>query len=299
LQCHFSDYSILGLADHARFLFLFKEDFDMDKLIITLAHTGNVPTKKMTEYVPVTPQEIAENIHRCASLGASVAHIHVRDEDGLPTCRRDRYQLVLEELDKRGTNIIKQLSTGARGGENTVADRGQMLDLNVEMASLSTGSSNFPGSINGNSPELIEALAKKMYENGIVPEIECFDLAMISNAQWLLKKGILTGPLHFNLVLGVKGSIEGTPRNLMYMVDSLPENCTWNVTAIGKSHMKLIPIAIAMGGNVRTGLEDVIELPDGNKVTNEELVSRIVKISESIGRDIADPEEARQILSLV
>lgn len=270
----------------------------MQKLIITLAHTGNVPVKEMTEHVPITPQEIADDIHRCAAIGASVAHIHVRDENGLPTCRRDRYQMVLEELDAKGTNIIRQLSTGARGGENTFEGRGQMLDLNVEMASLSTGSSNFPGSINGNSPELIESLARKMNDNGIVPEIECFDLAMISNAQWFLKKGILKAPLHFNLVLGVKGSIEGTPRNLMYMVDSLPEGCTWTVTAIGKSHMTLIPMAIAMGGNVRTGIEDVIELPAGNKVTNEELVSRIVRISEAIGRDIADPDEARQILSL-
>ena len=270
----------------------------MEKLIITLAHTGNVPTKDMTEHVPVTPQEIAEDIHRCAALGASVAHIHVRDEKGLPTCRRDRYKMVLDALDAKGTDIIRQLSTGARGGENTIEGRGQMLDLNVEMASLSTGSSNFPGSINGNSPELIEALAEKMNDNGIVPEIECFDLSMISNARWLLKKGVLKGPLHFNLVLGVRGSIEGTPRNLMYMVDSLPENCTWTVTAIGRSHMSLIPMAIAMGGNVRTGLEDVIELPPGNKVTNQDLVSRIVRISEAIGRDIADPDEARQILSI-
>lgn len=273
----------------------------MKKLIITIAHTGNVPTKEMNAYTPLTPEEIATDIDECASLGASIAHIHARDQEGKPTSDRDVFASILHNLSARGTNVIRQLSTGARGGENTIAYRGQMLDLglDVKMASLATGSSNFPGSINANSPELIEALALKMKENGIKPEIEAFDLAMISNAVYLEKKGILKGPLHFNLVMNVPGSISGTPRNLLYMVESLPPGATWTLTAVGKCHVQLISIAIALGGHVRTGLEDVIYYDDNKQLaSNPMLVKRAAEIASAIGRPIASPEEAMKILSL-
>lgn len=271
----------------------------MQKLIITLAHTGNVPTKTMNPNTPVTPQEIVEDIVKCADLGVSIAHIHVRDQDEKPTSKRELFQDVLERLDKEDVNVIRQLSTGARGGENTIDWRGQMLDLNIEMASLSTGSSNFPASVNANSPELIEALATKMKNNGVKPEIEAFDLAMISNAEYLMKKGVLVGPLHFNLVMNVPGSIKGTPKNLLFMIDSLPKGSTWSLTAVGKSHVQLETMAIAMGGHVRTGLEDVVEMSPGVHASNALLVERIVKIAHATGREIATPDEARQILGLV
>jgi len=270
----------------------------MEKLIITLAHTGNVPTKDMNPNTPVTVREIVRDIKECAELGASVAHIHARDENGLPTSRRDVFEQILQELDRQSVKVIRQLSTGARGGENTIEYRGQMLDLKAHMASLSTGSSNFPNSVNANSPELIEALAVKMQKNGIVPEIEAFDMAMISNAERLLKKGVLKAPLHFNLVLNVPGSIPGTPKNLLYMVDSLPSGSTWTVTAAGRPHLQLITIAIAMGGNVRTGLEDVLSVESDIKASNQMLVQRIVAISRAYGREIASPEEAMAILNL-
>ncbi|SCZ80874.1 BKACE family enzyme [Acidaminobacter hydrogenoformans] len=270
----------------------------MEKLIITLAHTGNVPTKEMNPNTPVTTREIVDNIKACAELGASVAHIHVRDDQQKPTSDRGLFEQVINLLEIEKVNVIRQLSTGARGGENTVEWRGQMLDLNVQMASLSTGSSNFPSSVNANSPELVEALASKMLQNGIKPEIEAFDLAMISNANFLMKRGILKGPLHFNLVMNVPGSITGTPKNLMYMVDSLPEGSTWSVTAVGKSHVPLLTMAIAMGGHVRTGLEDVVEFEKGVPASNPMLVERIVKIANAVGRKIATPEDVVRILSL-
>jgi 3-keto-5-aminohexanoate cleavage enzyme len=176
--------------------------------------------------------------------------------------------------------------------------RGQMLDLNVQMASLATGSSNFPSSVNSNSPELVEALALKMLENNIKPEIEAFDLAMISNAKYLMKRGILKGPLHFNLVLNVPGSIEGTPKNLMYMVDSLPPESTWSVTAVGRMHVPLISMAISLGGHVRTGLEDVIEYQPGIPATNAMLVDRVLRIAKAMERPIATPEDVKKILCL-
>ena len=216
----------------------------------------------------------------------------------MPTSDRAIFQEIIKRIDDEKINIIKQLSTGARGGENTVEWRGQMLDLNVQMASLSTGSSNFPKSINANSPELIQALALKMKENGIKPEIEVFDTAMISNARRLMKKGILVGPLHFNLVMNVPGAIEGTPKNLMFLVDNLPEGSTWTISGIGRSQVPLLTMAIAMGGHVRTGLEDVIEYEKGVPASNTMLLERVFRIAKAVNRPIATPEEAKEILGL-
>ena len=271
----------------------------MEKLIITLAHTGNVPTKEMNPNTPITVDEMVADVKKCVELGVSVAHMHVRDEEGQPTSRRDLYEDYLNKLDAENINVIRQVSTGARGGENTVEWRGQMLDLpSAQMASLSTGSSNFIASVNNNSPQLIRDLATKMNDNNLKPEIEAFDLAMISNCKFLVKKGILKEPLHFNFVMGVPGAIEGTPRNLLHMVESLPEGATWTISAIGPTQYQLIPLAIALGGNVRTGLEDVVEYPKGYKISNVELVQRCVDIAKAIGREIATPEEAAEIMSV-
>ncbi|WP_422484935.1 3-keto-5-aminohexanoate cleavage protein [Gudongella sp. DL1XJH-153] len=271
----------------------------MEKLIVTIALTGNVPTKELNESTPVTTDEIVSDAKACAELGASVAHIHVRDENGMPTSRRDLFEKVVNGMNEEKIDIIKQLSTGARGGENTVDWRGQMLDLNVEMASLATGSSNFPSSVNANSPDLIKELAQKMLDNNIKPEIEIFDTAMLSNALFLEKKGILKGPLHFNLVMDVKGSLPGTPRNLMFLVESLPKGSTWTVSGIGRSQVQMITMAIALGGHVRTGLEDTIEFEKGIAATNKMLVQRVVDIAKAVGRPIATTDEARKILNLV
>jgi 3-keto-5-aminohexanoate cleavage enzyme len=270
----------------------------LNKLIITIAPTGNVPTKELNPSSPLKPDEIVNDIEKCVNAGASVAHIHVRDKNLKPTSDRNIYKNVVEEIDKRKINVIKQLSTGARGGENSFEWRGQMLDLNAHMASLSTGSSNFAKSVNANSFELIEALAGKMYKNNIKPEIEVFDLAMLSNALFLEKKGVLKGPLQFNLVMNVPGSIKGTPKNLMFLVEQLPKNSTWTVSGIGNSQVQMITMAIALGGNVRTGLEDVIYYDKDVLATNEMLVRRVVNIAESVGREIATVEEAKEILSI-
>ncbi|MBB6216334.1 3-keto-5-aminohexanoate cleavage enzyme [Anaerosolibacter carboniphilus] len=271
----------------------------MEKLIITIAPTGNVPTKAMNPSVPITVEEIVKDIEACHEKGAAIAHIHVRDAQGHPTSERSIFKEVLERLDQERIDVIKQVSTGARGGENTVDWRGQMLDLNAHMASLSTGSSNFPNSVNANGPDLIEALANKMHANGIKPEIEAFDVAMISNAKKLLKKGILKGPLHFNLVMNVPGSIEGTPKNLLFMTENLPEDSTWTVSGIGRSQITMLTMAILMGGHVRTGLEDVLEVEKGIPTTNPMLVERIVSIAKAIGREIASTEDAKRILGIL
>lgn len=270
----------------------------MDKLIITLSMLGNVPTRQLNPATPVTPGEICDVLEECCALGVSVAHLHARDDQEQPTHSRDAYRAILDEIAARGINVITQLSTGARGGENTLESRGQMLDLECEMGSLATGSSNFLTTVNANSPDLIAGMAKKMKENGIKPEIEAFDVSMIDNARFMASKGVLDNPLHFNLVMNVPGSIKGTPRNLMHMVESLPAGATWTVSGIGNAQIPMLGMAMLLGGHVRTGLEDVLEISKGVPATNKLLVERVVEMARVLGREVATPDEARAIMNI-
>ncbi len=270
----------------------------MNKVILTIAPTGNVPTLELSPFAAVTPQKIIEDLKVCEAAGAAVAHLHVRDMNKIPTSERKYFEELSKMFDESGLRMIKQFSTGARGGGMDDPNyRGQMLDLMPEMASLATGSSNFGTSINRNSPDLIRALALEMKKYNVKPEIEVFDAAMINGAKFLQKKGILEGNLHFNFVMNVPGSIPGTPKNLMFLVDSIPEGSTFNVSGIGKSQIQMLTMAIALGGHVRTGLEDVLVL-DGEKVSNVQLVERIDSIAKAYGRPLATPNEAREILGL-
>jgi len=269
----------------------------MRKVILTIAPTGNVPVKKENANVPVTPREIVDDIVACYELGASVAHIHARDEHGLPTTNKNIFLQIKEQLAAR-CDIITQFSTGARGGRDR--ERGDCLEAGPEMASLTTGSSNFTRGINSNPPELIEYLARKMKDNGVVPEIEIFDVSMIANACYLLQKGILIEPLNFNLVLNVPGSIPGSPKNLLHLVESLPAGCNFSVTAVGRAHADLIAMGIVMGANIRVGLEDtlVYSYNEGIPASNAMLVKRAVRLIRELGREVADPEEARNMLRI-
>jgi len=268
----------------------------MDKIIITIAPTGNVPTKKINPYVPITTDEIAEDIYRCYQEGASLAHIHVRDKNAEPTADATVFKEVIDKV-KTKCNVIIQLSTGARGGK-TYEERAAPIALKPEMASYATGSSNFSTRVNDNSPDFIEFLAKKMLEYNVKPEIEAFDVAMISNAEFLASKGLIKTPMQFNLVMNVPGSIKGTPKNLFHMIEILPKGSTWSVMGVGTVHLQMITLGIVLGGNIRVGLEDVLELSKGVPISNVELVKRAVSIARAYGREPALPDEARQILGL-
>jgi 3-keto-5-aminohexanoate cleavage enzyme len=268
----------------------------MDKLIITVAPTGNVPTIKTSPSLPLTAEQIADDLCLCRQAGASVAHIHARDQAGKPTADPLAFKAIIEKVKKR-CDIIIQLSTGSRGGEGA-EERGACIALKPEMASLATGSSNFAHSVNSNPPDLIKDLARRMAENGVKPEIEVFDLSALEYALYLSEKGLLNPPLHINLVLGVPGSLQGSPRNLFFLVENLPPDATWSVTAIGKSHKQLSALALVLGGHVRTGLEDLPGLEDGEPVTNVGLVQRIADLARLYGREVATPDEARAMLSL-
>lgn len=269
-----------------------------NKVILTLAPTGNVPTKAMNPYVPLTPAEIAAQIYECWKEGAAVAHIHTRDKEGQPTSDVEVNREVLAELDKYpDCDIIRQLSTGGRAGK-TYQERGQMLCLAPEMASLATGSSNFPTKANLNDPETIGFLAGEMKKYGVKPEVEVFDSAMLFNALGLADKGVIDWPLQINLVLGVPGSLPASFKNLFFLYEQLPANCTWSITAVGREHVELSTMALALGGNVRVGLEDNVYFSKGVPATNIGLLKRMKAIALAMGKEIATPAEAREILSL-
>lgn len=269
----------------------------MEKLIITTALTGNVPTKKMNPNLPVTPEEIAADVRRCADAGSALFHVHARDEHEKPSLDRGLFVEIVRRIKAVAPEVIVQLSTGARAGKDW-EDRAVPVRMLPEMGSFTTGSNNLPGIIYENSPQFIEFLAKVFQETGVKPEIEIFEPGMINNAGFLVKKGYLKTPLHFDFVLGAPGSMPGSIKNLLFLSESIPAGSTWTVAGIGKNEIPLATAAILMGGHVRVGLEDNLVLPDGSPASNPALVETIVRIAREVGREIADPEEARQILGL-
>ena len=269
----------------------------MDKLIITVALTGNVPTQQMNPNLPVGADEIAADVRRCADAGAVIFHVHARDKDQKPTFDIDVFKANARRIKKTAPEVIIQLSTGARAGKDWEA-RANPVRLLPEMASFTTGSNNLPGIVYENSPQFIEFLAEVFKETGVKPEIEVFEAGMISNAVYLQDKGFIVPPLHFDFVLGAPGSMAGTVRNLLFLSESIPAGSTWTVAGIGKAEIPLAAAAIAMGGHVRVGLEDNLYLPDGSPASNPKLVEKVVAIAKEIGREIAGPDEARTLLSL-
>lgn len=275
-----------------------------DKLIINVALTGMVPTKADNPHVPISPEEIADDVLRCYNAGASVFHLHARNEDGTPTYRIEVYREILKEVYKRcPDDLIICVSTSGRVF-NTFEKRSQVLDLGSpftpDMASLTLGSLNFPRQASVNAPQMIQQLAQKMQERGVTPELEVFDMGMIDYSHYLIRKGFLREPLYYNLLLGSLGTTSATPLNLAMMVNALPEGATWAATGIGRFQFKVNTLAIAMGGHVRVGLEDALYMDPGKRqlATNVQLVERLVGVGQAMGREPATPAEARQLIGL-
>ena len=269
----------------------------MDKLIITVAPTGNVPTREMTPHLPITPAEIAETAVRCRQAGASVIHVHARDAAGQPTLDPAVFARIHQLVTER-TDLVVQVSTGGRAGMDPDARAAAVRLLRPEMASLTTGSMNFPDRVYANPFSVIERLAAAMKEAGTKPELEIFEAGMIANALTLVDKGLLLPPLHFGFVLGCRGSLPASPRNLLFLGESIPPDSTWSVAAVGRWQLPMAALAIVMGGHVRVGLEDNIYYRKGELATNEQLVARVARIAAELGRPVATPDEAREILGL-
>ena len=267
------------------------------KLIITVAPTGNVPTRKMNPHLPITPEEIADSAVRCRKAGASLVHIHARDPDGKPTLDPQVFARI-HGLIGEHTDLIVQVSTGGRAGMDAEARAAAVRLLRPEMASLTTGSMNFPDRVYANPFEVIELLARAMKEAGTKPEMEIFEPGMIANAQSLVAKELTTEPLHFDFVLGSRGSLPASAKNLLYLSEAIPPGSTWTVAGIGRWQLPMAVLAIVMGGHVRVGLEDNLYYRKGQLATNEQLVARVARVAAEVGRPVATPEEARQILGL-
>jgi len=269
----------------------------MDKLIITAALTGAEVTRAQQPALPVTPQEIADSAHECAQAGAAIVHVHARLSDGTPTQDKETYRQIITEVKKR-CNVIVQVSTGGAVGM-TPAERLAPVTLKPEMATLSMGTVNFGGDVFMNPPADMEVFAAALRDHGVKPELEIFDSGMLTTASRWLKKGLLSGPQHFDLVLGIPGGMAGTPEALMYLRSQLPAGSSWTVAGIGPAQLPLAALAIVLGGHVRVGFEDNVYYRKGELASsNAQLVARIARISRELERPVATPDEARALLGL-
>ncbi|MDP3654957.1 MAG: 3-keto-5-aminohexanoate cleavage protein [Rhodoferax sp.] len=269
----------------------------MEKLIITAALTGAEVTRAQQPALPLTPEEIGIAAAECAQAGASIVHVHGRHPDGSPTQDKEVYRQILAEVKQR-CDVIVQVSTGGAVGM-TPQERLAPVTLKPEMATLSMGSVNFGGDVFLNHPADMEVFAQAMRDHGVKPELEIFDSGMLTTASRWLKKGLLSGPAHFDLVLGIPGGMAGTPEALMYLVSQLPPGATWTVAGIGAAQLPLATLAMVLGGHVRVGFEDNVYYRKGELASsNAQLVARIARISRELDRPVATPAEARQILGI-
>jgi len=277
----------------------------MQKLIITVATTGAWPTKENTPNVPLQPEEIAEEVYNCWKVGAAVAHIHVRDDQGKAAMDFGKFERVVELMRTKyaDCDIILNLTTS--GGVNLKEeDRLRpFYELKPEMASYDCGSMNWlHTAVFENNPQFLEKLGHMMQEVGVKPEIEVFDPGMIYNAQYYIKQGVLKTPCHFQFCMGCAGGIAATTKNLVFMkdiMDDVAPGSTWSAFGVAKGAMETLYAAVAMGGNVRVGMEDNVLYKKGVLAENNMVfVERAKRVIEEFGYEVATPAEAREILSL-
>jgi 3-keto-5-aminohexanoate cleavage enzyme len=287
---------------------------DPGKVIITVAPTGGLHGKEANAALPEQPQEIVQNFRDCFNAGAAVAHIHVRDKQGVTTSDLSVYGEVLEGIMSRCPGMITQVGNGIglryadrnREGEPfSLEERIRLLRVQPtpDQLTLNLGTFHFEHKnsefLFPNSKRWNAEFVKGCRERNIDNELEVYDLSHIQNALDLVERGALKPPLHFSFVMGIRGGIPATPANLMAMLDAIPEGSTWQIVSIGKYQLPLSTMALAMGGNIRVGMEDNVYYSHGVlAVSNAQLVERAVRIARELGREIATPEEARAIMHL-
>ncbi len=274
----------------------------MEPLVITAAITGAETSRMDQPNLPVTPQEQAIAARECYDAGARVIHLHVREDDGSPSQRLERFAESIEAIRKAVPGIIIQISTGGAVGED-FNKRIAPLQLKPDMGTLNAGTLNFGDDIFINHPQDMIRIAEAFKQYHVVPEIEVYESGMIDAIARMVKKGYITHtPLHVQFVLGVPGGMSGKPRNVMYLIDHLKEelpNASWGVAGIGRWHIPVSMVAMITGGHVRVGFEDNIYYHKNLIAeSNAQLVARITRIAEEMGRPVADLEQARKILGL-
>ncbi len=268
--------------------------------IITVAITGSVPRKKDNPAVPISVAEQIESTQQAFEAGATLVHLHVRNDDETTTSDPERFARVQEGIRKHCPGIITQFSTGGRSG--TGHERGGMLPLKPDMASLATGSVNFPSRVYENSPQLVDWLAEEMIKYGVKPEVEAFDLSMIFQAAAMARDGRIKAPLHVQFVMGVKNAMPVDRDVFDFYVRTLKRlapDATWTGAGIGKHQFTVVRWSLEHGGHCRTGLEDNVRLDrDTLAPSNAALVARVVELCAEYGRRPATVAEARQLLAL-
>lgn len=273
------------------------------KLIINSAITGMVPMKGNSPHVPIAPNEIIDDALACAEAGASMLHLHARDADGAPTWNPDVYGEIITGIRAERPDLVLCTSLSGRRVSD-IDKRAAVLDLDgdakPDMGSLTLGSLNFAREPSQNSPEIIQELARRMLERGIKPELEAFEPGMIHYAKYLQKKGLIKGPWYINILLGSLGTSPGEIRQLSHMVDMLPEDAVWGGAGIGSSQLEINAAAVVMGGHVRVGLEDNLhyDVARSRLATNVQLIERVRRIADEMEREIAVPEEVREMLDI-
>jgi 3-keto-5-aminohexanoate cleavage enzyme len=268
--------------------------------IISVAITGSLPKKEDNPAVPISVAEQIASTREAYEAGASIVHVHVREADQSPSSDPAKFEAVLKGVRAQCPGMIVQFSTGGRG--RAADQRGAMLHLKPDMASLTTGSVNFPNMIYENPPELVEHLAREMMHFEIKPEIEVFDLAMLYTAVRMAKEGQLAQPLHVQFVFGLKNTLPPEKDILAFEVDQLKKmlpDATWTAAGIGRSQLQINHWALELDGHCRTGLEDNMRF-DKNRLaaSNAELVRRLADLCKTYGRQPATPAQARQLLNL-
>ena len=277
-----------------------------NKTIITVAPTGAWPKKKDNPNVPMTPEEIAEDVYECWKAGAAVAHLHMRDDEGNGIMDPVRFKKTVELIKAhKDCDIVLNLTTSGDIHADDDIRIAHVEELKPDMASYDCGSMNWLNSgLFINSPAFLERCGLSFQEWGVKPEIEAFDPGMIGNAAYYIKKGVLKTPVHFQFCMGCANGIGGTMKNLIFMKEEAdrlvgPANYTWSCFGVGHSAMEMLYGAIALGGHIRVGMEDNVLFSKGVLAdSNAQFVKRAVEAVKLFGREVATPDEARQLLNL-
>jgi len=270
-----------------------------DKTIITVATTGAWPTKEHNPNIPLTPKEIAADVYECWQAGAAVAHLHMRDDEGKGTMDINKFRETVGLIRER-CDIVLNLTTSGDLNATDETRMAHLIELKPEMASYDCGSMNWAHStLFINHPKFLEKLGQTMIDNGVKPEIEVFDAGMFYNSLYYLKKGFIAPPPYYQFVLGAPGGTTATVENLVYLKSLLPEGTQWSAIGIGRGHMPIQLAALALGGNIRVGMEDnVLYAKDRLAKSNAEFVERAVRLSKEANRAVASPADAWGMLAL-
>ncbi len=275
----------------------------MDPLSLNLCPTGMVPTRAMSPHVPLTPEEIARDVLACAEMGITSVHLHARDEDGVPTHRRDVYARIIGLIREERQDLVLGVSCSGRSVTD-LESRAEVLeldgDLKPDMASLTTSSLNFARQASMNAPDVVRGLAERMRDRGIRPELEIFDLGMAAYANYLFERGVLLGPLHANLFFGNVAGAQLRPAEVAAMIAALPPGTSIAFGGIGHAQRGAVALAAALGHGVRIGLEDNLfrDRERRELTTNLELVGWVHELARVLDREIETPEAFRARLDI-